>query len=416
MNLVVFEDDRVEYLYPITLARPAYAIQCGGFRLVDWLAQLPARRFAVVRPHLLEIQRIDFPQFEQTVPPEGEDTLCLNARVVPSLTNYRLIEKLLAPGGSGVVRDDQGVIALKLTAGEYRPANGEVEQWQEFLASEQVDNAPRLDVDQKLSLFQYPHDLIHTNLQIIGENLEYRLQQHPYREAADGVFLAEGAKLGEYVTSNTRQGPILLDTDASVGPFCYLAGPAYVGPRSRLIEHAAIKDAVSIGHTVKIGGEVEASIIEPYTNKQHYGFLGHSYLGSWINLGAGTCNSDLKNTYGSINMDYRFGRVATGRQFVGCIMGDYAKTAINTGIFTGKTIGVCSMLYGFVTTNVPSFVNYARLFGQVTELPPEVMVPTQQRMFLRRQVTQRPCDMQLLRDMYELTRDERQIAGDQLSL
>jgi UDP-N-acetylglucosamine diphosphorylase / glucose-1-phosphate thymidylyltransferase / UDP-N-acetylgalactosamine diphosphorylase / glucosamine-1-phosphate N-acetyltransferase / galactosamine-1-phosphate N-acetyltransferase len=74
------------------------------------------------------------------------------------------------------------------------------------------------------------------------------------------------------------------------------------------------------------------------------------------------------------------------------------------------------MLYGFVTTNVPSFVNYARLFGQVTELPPDVMIATQQRMFLRREVTPRPCDQQLIRDMFELTRRERQISGDQLSL
>ena len=73
-------------------------------------------------------------------------------------------------------------------------------------------------------------------------------------------------------------------------------------------------------------------------------------------------------------------------QFVGAIVGDYAKTAINTGIFTGKTIGACSMVYGFVTTNVPSFVNYARLFGQVTEAPVEVMVATQRRMFERRGV------------------------------
>ena len=74
------------------------------------------------------------------------------------------------------------------------------------------------------------------------------------------------------------------------------------------------------------------------------------------------------------------------------------------------------MVYGFVTTNVPSFVNYARLFGQVTELPPAVMIATQQRMFARRNVTQRPCDSQLIHDMYELTRHERQLAGEPLSL
>jgi glucose-1-phosphate thymidylyltransferase len=190
-----------------------------------------------------------------------------------------------------------------------------------------------------------------------------------------------------------------------------LQGPAHLGPGARVIEHAAIKDCVSLGHTTKIGGEIEASIIEPYTNKQHHGFLGHSYLGSWINLGAGTCNSDLKNTYGKVKMEYRGKKVVTDMQFLGAIMGDYVKTAINTGIFTGKTIGVCSMVYGFVTTNVPSFVNYARLFGQVTASPVEVLVAAQARMFERRNVPQRPCDIQLLHDMYELTSYERELGS-----
>ena len=187
-----------------------------------------------------------------------------------------------------------------------------------------------------------------------------------------------------------------------------MSGPVFVGAGTRVIEHAALKDGVSLGHTVKIGGEVEASIIEPYTNKQHHGFLGHSYLGSWINLGAGTCNSDLKNTYGKINIQYGNSRTPTDMQFLGCFMGDYSKTAINTSIFTGKVIGVCSMMYGFVTSNVPSYVNYARLFGQTSLLPADVMINTQKRMFARRKVEQRECDRQLIRDMYELTRSERE--------
>jgi glucose-1-phosphate thymidylyltransferase len=254
------------------------------------------------------------------------------------------------------------------------------------------------------------------NLEQFSANLQHRLDAGGYSEIADGVFAAEGATLGQYCVADAGKGPILLDVGASVGPHCFLRGPAYLGPKSRIIEHSAIKDAVSLGHTTKIGGEVEASIVEPYTNKQHHGFLGHSYLGSWINLGAGTCNSDLKNTYGQVKMDYRGEQVATGMQFVGCIMGDYSKTAINTGIFTGKTVGCCSMVYGFVTTNVPSFVNYARLFGQVTELPPEVMIATQQRMFTRRGVEQRPSDIALIHAMYGLTRHERQLAGEPLAL
>lgn len=229
------------------------------------------------------------------------------------------------------------------------------------------------------------------------------------------MFVAEDATLGEHAVIDTSEGPILLDRNVKVGPFCYLSGPVYAGRNTRIIEHAALKDGVALGHTVKIGGEVEASVIEPYSNKQHHGFLGHSYLGSWINLGAGTCNSDLKNTYGKINVEYNGQRVATDMQFMGCVMGDYSKTAINTGIFTGKVIGVASMLYGFVTSNVPSFVNYARLFGQMAEIPPEVMINTQARMFSRRKVEQRDCDTQLMRDMFRLTASERE-QNEELSM
>ena len=247
-------------------------------------------------------------------------------------------------------------------------------------------------------------------------NLEDRLAGGGYEEIEKGVFAKAGLKLGKYVVFEPVDGPIVLEKNVSIGPHCYLNGPAHLGPGARVIEHSAIKDGVALGHTTKVGGEVECSIIEPYTNKQHHGFVGHSYLGSWVNLGAGTSNSDLKNTYGTVAMEYDGERVDTGMQFIGCIVGDYAKTAVNTSIFTGKTIGACTMVYGFVTTNVPSFVNYARSFGQVTEAPVDVMISTQRRMFRRRNVVQRPSDIDLLHAMYELTRHERQLATQPLSL
>jgi glucose-1-phosphate thymidylyltransferase len=214
------------------------------------------------------------------------------------------------------------------------------------------------------------------------------------------------------IAVDATAGPIVLEEGVAIGPLCYLKGPIYVERRARIVEHAVLKDCVSVGRASKVGGEVEASIIEPYTNKQHHGFLGHSYLGSWVNLGAGTCNSDLKNTYGDVSADYQGTRTATGMQFFGAVLGDYTKTAINTSIFTGKTIGACSMLYGFITSNVPSFVNYARTFGQVTELPPAVMETSQQRMFERRNILQRPSDIQLLHDMYVLTHAQRQLPSE----
>jgi UDP-N-acetylglucosamine diphosphorylase/glucosamine-1-phosphate N-acetyltransferase len=414
MTLIVFEDEAVVQLYPITIGRAAYAVTCGSYRLVDWLKRLGQPMRAIVRPHLAELQKVDFPEF-RAAGTADKPVLWVNARVVPSASAFQTLKRMLDDGVAGVIRSGEVVAAAMLPSGAPTPASSlTVEQLSDYFNYAGIPNLPPLDA--RLPLLEYPHDAVRYNLLILAENLEHRLATGAFREIADGVFAADGATLGQHVVSDTRKGPIVLDQNASIGPYCYLSGPAYVGPAARVIEHSAIKDAVSLGHTTKIGGEVEASVVEPYTNKQHHGFLGHSYLGSWINLGAGTCNSDLKNTYGEVKMDYHGERISTGMQFLGCIMGDYAKSAINTGIFTGKTIGTCSMVYGFVTTNVPSFVNYARLFGQVTELPPEIMIATQQRMFVRRNVTQRPCDAQLIHDMYELTRDERQLAGEPLSL
>ena len=428
--IVLFEDEHVTDLYPITIGKPAYTIGCGSFRLLDRVSEVGGAVHAVVRPYLRDFRQAEPPPRPGT---SAAGVVYVNARLVPSVPARETLKKVIAAGRPGVVlasdefrsRDaasisrgaaqpNDGQIAVAvLPADAALPADDataqELAAWLVKLRLAKLD-APRLP------LFDYPHDVIRHHLLTLTGNLQRRLAEGDYREIADGVFAAEGAEMGQFVVTDTHGGPILLDQRASIGPHCFLRGPAYVGQGARVIEQSAIKDCVALGHTTKVGGEVEGAVIEPFTNKQHHGFLGHSYLGSWVNLGAGTCNSDLKNTYGPVNMEYHGRKVATGMQFVGAIIGDYAKTAINTGIFTGKTIGACSMVYGFVTTNVPSFTNYARLFGQVTEAPVEVMAATQARMFARRKVEQRPCDVQLLNDMYELTRHERQLAGEPLSL
>ena len=134
-----------------------------------------------------------------------------------------------------------------------------------------------------------------------------------------------------------------------------------------------------------------------------------------MNLGAGTTTSDLKNTYGKVRVVYGGKRVSTGMQFLGSIVGDYAKTAVNTSLFTGKIVGACSMIYGMVTTNVPSFSNYARTFGQVTEISPDQIVTTQKRMFERRNIKQSKRDIELVKRVYKMTRNERGISVEQIT-
>ena len=414
MNIVVFEDAGVRKLFPITTGRPAYAISCGSFRLIDWLQEFDGNLVGLVRPYIETIQLNDYPEFLDQLNSGLQWTLVVNARVAPSVDNLRRLQRLMGETNSDIKADQSIVVqsnsAIAAAIVPTSKFGSDKTTWQKTI--EDLANEPNNKASENgLVLFDYPHDVIAENMKCCEANLEHRIGMGRYKQHSPGVYLGENVQISQHVVFDSKPGPILIDDNVKIGPFCFLRGPIYVGPNSKISEHAAIKDFVSIGHTCKIGGEIEGTILESYSNKQHHGFLGHSYLGSWINLGAGTCNSDLKNTYGIVNMQYGYGdefeKVPTGMQFVGCIIGDYAKTAINTSIFTGKLIGTGSMVYGFATTNVPSFVNYARTFDKVGDLPPEIIVTTQKRMFSRRNVTQRPCDIQLVHDMYRVTDSER---------
>lgn len=416
MHIILFEDADVQQLFPATIGRAAFMLSVGSYRLIDLVSRLACETEVIVRPYLHDIVAAEFPNAWK--PERGERNgpiLILNARAVPSVALMSSIQKWIAAGKSGVVKcEHSSRIACALLQGDATPIPHHSVGVSQLIGIVHDMNLPPLE--GSIPLLQYPHDLIRYQLKIMNDNLNDRLKIGPYKEIETGVFADEGVSLGKCLATDTKAGPIIIESGVKIAPFCFLRGPLYIGKNCKIIEHSAMKDFVTLGETTKVGGEVEASIIEPYSNKQHHGFLGHSYLGSWVNLGAGTCNSDLKNTYGEVAMEYGGKKVKSGMQFLGCIIGDYSKTAINTSIFTGKVIGSCSMVYGFVTTNVPSFVNYARSFGQVTESTVDVLVSSQARMFGRRNIEQRPCDIQLLKDIYEMTKHERQLANEPLAL
>jgi UDP-N-acetylglucosamine diphosphorylase/glucosamine-1-phosphate N-acetyltransferase len=397
VQIILFEDELTSQLAPVAAAEPSFAVSCGSYKLAQLIGELGTAH-SVVRKHLVAVEAETFPQRVLPKQPLAPPVLVVNARLTPSVRVLERLKGIASARREGAVKAGNSIAAALITDGA------------EFSMDKLRTLAP---LEVELPLLEYPHDLLRHHLASCRENLEHRIKAG-YREIRDGLFVAENVTLGDHLVVDTKNGPVVVDHDATIGPFCFLRGPVYIGPKARVNEHAAIKDCVSLGHNTKVGGEVEASIIEPYTNKQHHGYLGHSYVGSWVNLGAGTSNSDLKNTYGTVNMECRGQKVSTGMQFVGCFIGDYVKTAINTSIFTGKTIGACSMVYGFVTGNVPSFCNYAKSFGQVTDLAAEVMIEIQRRSFSRRQVTQRVCDIELLRDLYEMARRERQLPIESL--
>ncbi|MBQ3349994.1 MAG: glucose-1-phosphate thymidylyltransferase [Thermoguttaceae bacterium] len=446
MKILLFEDDGIQQLFPATIGRAGFTLSCGGFNLIQLLSltnyelYAQARKYVEqttmldVNPYLSNPVKFDFPIIDDP----NEPILLVNSTLVPHIESLEILEQIIQAGRSVVVynkssdiaesqihlQDNETVELLdepkSIVAAAVVTAQQAWSLFEKKSFPKTIQNAIvklRLPASPfKLPIFQRPHDLVKYHLTCFAENQSYRLAQGGYKEIQDGVFVAPEVKLGDYLVANSANGPIIIDRGASVGPYCYLCGPVYIGPDARIIEHAAIKDRVAVGRTTKIGGEVEGSTIEPYTNKQHHGFLGHSYVGSWVNLGAGTCNSDLKNTYGTVVMEYPDGRFQTNMQFLGCIIGDFAKTAINTSIFTGKLIGACSMLYGYVTRNVPSFVNYARAFGQITEVSLDVLIATQSRMFARRNIVQQEAHIELLKNMYEQTKHERLMANEPLQL
>ena len=410
VRLVLFEDHLLSDMNPITLTRPAFAVTCACTTLYEIVAEAGGSAPAfVVRGFLAKLAARQFPAGPLgDGPPGGGPKLFLNASIVPDTRYIAKIRDLACAGRPFVATTGERVSAAFLPAGTAVPRPLTSENITPWLLELKLP----LHEEEIFRTFDHQFEVVKFLEPLFPSNIEHRLKAGKYRELQPGVYGAENVTIAASAVFHTGEGPVILERDVVIKDFAYFEGPVHVGPRSRIIERASLKEHVCIGETCKIGGEVEASIIEGFTNKQHHGFLGHSYVGSWVNLGAGTSNSDLKNTYGEVRLEFPHRRVDTGMQFLGCIIGDYAKSAINTSIFTGKIIGVSSMLYGFIGSNVASFCNYARAFGQITECPVDQAILIQKRMFERRGITQTPDDAELLRTVFELTRAERLITDE----
>lgn len=170
------------------------------------------------------------------------------------------------------------------------------------------------------------------------------------------VRVAGGAVL------DATAGPIILDRGVTVMPFCYLEGPLYLGAGATVKAGASVYGESSFGVHSKIAGEIGESTFGDFSNKQHDGFIGHAVLGSWVNLGAMTTCSDLKNNYGSVRVDLGAGEVDSRQRFVGLLMGDHAKTAIGTLFNTGTSVGFATNIFGGVMP--PKFVANFRWGGE----------------------------------------------------
>ena len=168
-------------------------------------------------------------------------------------------------------------------------------------------------------------------------------------------LVSKSAKVSSSAILDSSGGSIIIDDNALVDIGALIKGPVYIGKNSIINPGAKLKDVV-IGPYCKIGGEVEHTTFHGYSNKQHDGYIGHAYVGEWVNLGANTNNSDLKNNYSNIRVNMGNREIDVG-MFGGCLIGDYTKTGISTMINTGTYIGIGCNLFGagFQNKYVPNF-------------------------------------------------------------
>lgn len=172
---------------------------------------------------------------------------------------------------------------------------------------------------------------------------DHRIDVHPTASILPGAVL------------DASMGAIRIEENAVIRPNAVLCGPCWIGKRSTVIDGALIKPNTSIGPCCKVGGEVGSTIFQAYSNKSHDGHLGDSIIGEWVNFGANTTNSNLLNTYGDIIVTKLDGsRHKTGRQFVGCFVGDHAKFAICTQLMTGTIIGTGAMIASSIPAPSPT--------------------------------------------------------------
>lgn len=154
-----------------------------------------------------------------------------------------------------------------------------------------------------------------------------------------------GVSIGPFAVLDSQPGPIILDQGARILPLTVLEGPLYVGPGS-VVLGGTVGGGTSIGPACKVRGEIEASIFQGFANKAHDGFIGHSVFGEWVNLGAGTITSDLKNTYGTVRVQGPTGRTDTGVLKLGAFLGDHVKTGIGSLLATGARFGAGTHFFG----------------------------------------------------------------------
>ncbi len=348
MRLILVDspDEVRSNFYPLALSRPLWELRCGfnslGEKLVGKVGAESVAYF--VADYMADAYRakVDCPVNDTSVLGD-EDLLILDPRIKADSFNVAV------DGPSEVGLDERGGV-LYARVKKADAAGLLTKDIGEFM---DTAKAKLPNVESSLPTWRYIWDLILANAGQITTDfaaagrsgIEGTVEEpNAVRGNKKDVYIAEGAMIHPMVVLDAEHGPIYIDEGVEVHPFSRIEGPCYIGKGSILLG-AKCREGNSIGPVCRIGGELEESIIHGYSNKYHDGFLGHAYVGEWVNLGALTTNSDLKNDYScvSVMLDGRRS-INTGSTKVGSIIGDHVKTSIGTLLNTGSYVGAMAII------------------------------------------------------------------------
>lgn len=428
MRVCHFEDALAADLEPLTLTRPVFDLLCGCGTLeqkqVRYFTLARGRtasadhlqRGVMVRPYLAPLVAQQAPRLRvNDLHWLRRDRLVLvNGRWVPPAPSNDDADDFATPG---VALVDGQVAYAVLEPGHLRDLSpltldGCLEEWARTLPTRPAGGW----------MAHYLWDLVERNGDEIALDAWLTDPERPRRGddlparvgPADRLLVHPTARIDPLVVADTTNGPVILDRDVVVTAFTRLEGPCYIGPGTQLLG-AKIRGGTTLGAQCRVGGEVEASIIQGYSNKYHDGFLGHAYVGAWVNLGAGTSNSDLRNDYGPVRVSVNGTLIDTRLSKIGCFLGDHTKTGLGTLLNTGTSAGVfCNLLPtgGLLPRVLPSFASIwngaARENGDLNRL-----LETAVRVMKRRNETLTDTHRKLYAELFARTADvRRQVLRD----
>lgn len=352
MFTVFFEEEESSAnLHPLNYFRSNVELRTGGYTLLDkWKDRMTLEDFYILtRPYLQDYT--DEVLGQSWIENNADDTLWINSQIVPNLP---LVEEVSTLKPDEALFDNGRLIAVKTKQREKALAFPG-----QYASGLRGKNTNAVWVD-------YPWDLVELNGAEIANDKNIFLSRISEFEknppgveivGKEDVYISSSAKIYPMVVLNAEKGPIFIENNVNILPFSYIEGPAFVGENSMLKPNTRLLNGSTLGPHCKGSGEISNSIFHSFSNKQHDGFLGNSYLSPWVNLGADTNNSNLKNNYLNVKVPINGKEIDTGLLFAGLFAGDHAKSAINTMFNTGTVLGCFANVYGadFPSKFIPNF-------------------------------------------------------------